>query len=116
MSESEAMYTAIYNGKTIIGNANNHISTQDETNLVTLLIRRVNSTKIKVTAMSISKTVRNIGIDRLFKELFTDLNPGGHKGISSVTISVKDVNSFFRDLVSGESYKYNNFNELKRIY
>ena len=116
MSESEAMYTATYNGKTIIGNANNHISTQDETNLVTLLIRRVNSTKIKVTAMSISKTVRNIGIDRLFKELFTDLNPGGHKGISSVTISVKDVNSFFNDLVSGGSYKYNNFNELKRIY
>lgn len=117
IAKSETLYIAKYNDKYIVGNSNTQMPNPDGINdLVKLVIRRVSSTKIKVTVMTTDGSVKNLGLNKVLKDLFGDMAQGGHKGISSINIPTREVNNFFKDLKNGHSYKYKNFEDMKYIY
>ena len=118
ISESETIYLAKCNGRCIIGNQNNQLPNPDGINddIAKIIVRRISSTKFKLTVMSQNKSVKAIGINKILKDLFGEMAQGGHKGISSLVIPVRDINNFFENLKNGYSYKYKNIAEIKQIY
>ena len=115
--ESETIYSCTFNGKNIVGNSTGNLTTPPGVqDYIKLTVKRVNSNKVKITALSTHGGVRAMGLNKICRDLFGNDANGGHRGICTMAFSNMEVNNFYKDIINGYSVKFHNFENIRKTY